>query len=56
MSLSMNERCAKCGEGCEDDSDRWKRCSELSDEEWLQLLAGGMLLSDVLEDVLPFEC
>ncbi|MFQ5910464.1 MAG: hypothetical protein ACE5IJ_07060 [Thermoplasmata archaeon] len=51
----MDERCAKCGEGCSKDSNQWKRCSELSDEEWLELLAAGMLFSDLLEDVLPFE-
>ncbi|MFQ6128619.1 MAG: hypothetical protein ACE5QW_06935 [Thermoplasmata archaeon] len=52
--MRMRERCEKCGEGCEENCDQWNRCSELSDEEWLALLAAGMLFLDILEDVAPF--
>ncbi len=50
--MDMEKRCAECGEGCEKDGEQWKRCAELSDEDWLVLLAGGMFFTDLLEDVL----
>jgi hypothetical protein len=53
--LDMKERCTRCGEGCVEDSEHWRRCRDLSDEEWLELLAGGMLFTDFLEEILPFE-
>lgn len=43
---------AECGEGCEKDSEQWKRCAELSDEDWLELLAGGMFFTDFFESIL----
>lgn len=51
----MEERCDRCGEGCDVDSEQWRRCRDLSDEEWLELLAAGMLFTDFLEEMLPFE-
>ena len=47
--MDMDERCSKCGEGCEKGSDQWNKCAELSDEEWLELLAGGMFFTDFFE-------
>ncbi len=52
LQMDMEERCAQCGEGCAKDSEQWKRCAELSDEDWLELVAGGLLFTDILEDVL----
>ncbi len=50
--MEMEERCAQCGEGCVKDGEQWKRCAELSDEDWLELVAAGLLFTDILEDVL----
>ena len=50
--MDMDERCSKCGEGCEKDSEQWNRCADLSDEEWLELLAGGMFFTDFFEIML----
>jgi hypothetical protein len=50
--MDMEERCAECGKGCVKDSKQWKRCAELSDEDWLELVAAGLLFTDILEDVL----
>ena len=50
--MDMEERCAECGKACVKDSEQWKRCAELSDEDWLELVAAGLLFTDILEDVL----
>ena len=50
--MEMEERCAECGEGCLKEGEQWKRCAELSDEDWLELVAAGLLFTDVLDDVL----
>ena len=50
--MDMEERCAECDKGCVKDSEQWKTCAELSDEDWLELVAGGLLFTDILEDVL----
>ncbi|MEE9490018.1 MAG: hypothetical protein V3V91_06220 [Thermoplasmata archaeon] len=47
----MEERCAQCGEGCVKDGEQWKRCAELTDDDWLELVAAGLLFTDLLEDM-----
>ena len=52
LQMDMERRCAECGEGCVKDGEQWKRCAELSDEDWLELLAGGMFFTDFFENML----
>ncbi|MCJ2563753.1 MAG: hypothetical protein LN417_06665 [Candidatus Thermoplasmatota archaeon] len=49
--MDMEERCAQCGEGCVKDGEQWKRCAELTDDDWLELVAAGLLFTDLLEDM-----
>ncbi len=33
------------------DGEQWKRCAELTDDDWLELVAAGLLFTDLLEDM-----